>query len=98
MVFHDKNRVPLFKALEANGWFWEGDRLYSPHKSMWFEGDDSLSVNQVANYYEQKRSELERMVQLKHLYPDRKRFQEWFRDTENLVSILKELVEGNKTS
>lgn len=39
MKVPDKKRVPLFIALEAEGWFWEDNRLYAPRKTFWIEGN-----------------------------------------------------------
>jgi len=44
--------------------------------------------------YEQLKAALEKMPQIKHLYPDTKYFEEWVEDMESLVSTLEELVKN----
>ena len=97
MWSQDKGGVSLFKALEAKGWFWEDDCLYPPHKTFWIRGNDPKWQGALPRIYEQFKASLERMPQIKHLYPDTKHFQEWVEDTEGLVTTLEELME-NKSS
>jgi hypothetical protein len=94
MKSQNHSDISLFRSLEAKGWFWENDCLYPPHKTFWFSGDD-LPPHRLPNLYMKMKSSLERMPEVKHLYPDKEQFEKWVEDTESLVNTLKELVEDN---
>ncbi len=89
-----KGYVLLYNALEARGWRWEENRLYPPHKTFWVEGTHGTGVppHTLERMYEKFKDMLERMPEIKHLYPDERFFQNWVEDTESIVNVLEVLV------
>jgi|SRR5215213_3412781 len=97
MKSQNQSDTSLFRSLEAKGWSWENDCLYPPHKTFWFRGDD-LPSYRLPNLYMKMKYSLERMSEVKHLYPNKEQFEKWVEDMESLVDTLKELVEGNNVA
>lgn len=94
MKAQEHNDTSLFRALEANGWVWQGGRLYPPNRTFWFRGAE-FPRHVVPDLYMTMKAGLESMPGVKHLYPDQEQFEKWMEDTESLVAILAELVESN---
>ena|SRR5215212_5097986 len=91
MALTAEEREAILKSLESKGWFWEGDCIYAPHKSMWLLGAD-LWQGDMSDFLERMSARVERISRHKSHYDDPLQHQRIVEDTKSLVDTLKELL------
>jgi len=91
MELSEKDRITLLANLEANGWIWENDFIYAPHKTIWFFGTSPWQGD-LADFHERMAARFERLARDKRLHPDPRQHQNALDDTQNLVDILEEMM------
>jgi len=91
MALTAEERDAILKPLERKGWFWEGDFIYAPHRSMWLLGAD-LWQGDMSDFLERMSARVERISRHESHYDDPLQHQRIIEDTESLVDTLKELL------
>ena len=90
MVMSAEERDALLRAVERKGWFWEGDFIYAPHKSMWLLGSNPWEGD-VSDFLDRMSARVEGISPPQAHYDDPLRHRNIVDDTQSLVDTLKEL-------
>lgn len=96
MKFHLSNHESLFYALEARGWIFADERLYSPKRTFWIEGTENQStpLGMLLNMGQRMKVVLENLRANKPAHLNSKQHQDWVSDMESLVNTIEAVIEN----
>ncbi|HZS08992.1 MAG TPA: hypothetical protein VFD58_29420 [Blastocatellia bacterium] len=85
----------LIRALEDKGWFWDGDFIYAPHRTMWLFGADPWQ-GEVEDFRERMSDRVHRLIRNKAYHNDPQQYQRCVEDAESLVTAAGELLKAKR--
>ena len=94
MTLDAGDRESLLKALQARGWFWEGEFIYSPNRMLWLYGRILWNGN-LLNFHDTFAVRVKRIIAMKAWHADAQQHQYVVEDNRSLVSAFEEVLEAN---
>jgi hypothetical protein len=85
----------LFALLEAQGWYWQGDTIFAPHRSIWFQRANPW-CGALSEFHERMAARLSRIETAPCYADDPQLHREVINDTKGLVDALALVMDGAK--
>jgi hypothetical protein len=91
-----RTREAFEKALEARGWYREGETIFAPHRTVWFSELDSWLKN-IAEFHLRMKERRDRITSnTQHHQMDPQQHKNAVEDADGLISAIEEMTAVNQ--